>query len=348
MVQPFFSLAIPTYNRAKDLRVTLSLCLEQKCRDFEIIVCDNASEDETAQVVKSFKTKRIKYFRNKTNIGAAKNFGKVISHASGKYIFTLGDDDFILFEDTLQKIKKILEKKPWGFIRLNLLEKKLNGKGLRKSFINTEEDFSIPPNSSGEAIFDFFNKTAASHLAGLVIKNRKNLSRNFIDCHDSPWVKPLYSIVKKEGGLFLSREYMVITWARTGAKLGISNYYDVPLNDRLVFEDYTDFVFKQIPKNKLAAFKKNFYSKFIILQPAIKLYSSNRNLIRFDRKLLKLEPSFKKNAFFWLMAVLAFLIPKFVWELVRFVQHGQKNSLDKIKNINIIKQRFNYLNESFS
>ncbi len=347
MKKPFFSIVIPTYNHAKNLQTAISICLKQTFRDFELIISDNASKDQTEKIVKAFGDKRIKYFKNKINIGAANNYGKVISYAKGKYIFTMGDDDFILFDDTLEKVKRVLDKRKWGFIRLNLLERTLDGQGLRKSFITTERDFSIDSHSSPEKIFDFFSKIATSHLAGLVIKNRKFFSKGFIDCSDSPWIKPLYENVKTDGGFFMAEEYMVITWCREGDKIGVSHYYDVPQNNRLMFEDYTDFVFKQIPAPKLAAFKYNFYRKFIMLQPVIKLYSNNNNLIMFDHRLLELEPRLKKNTIFWLVVVVAFIMPKFIWDIARIIQHWQKNSLDKLKNINIIEQRFNYLNETF-
>lgn len=348
MKKPFFSIVIPTYNRAKDLQKAIAVCLGQTFRDFELIISDNASRDQTEKIVKAFRDKRIKYFKNKVNIGAANNYAKVTSYAKGEYLFTMGDDDFILFKNTLKKIKQVLDKRRWGFVRLNLLEKTLDGQGLRKSFITTERDFSIDSHSSPEEIFDFFSKTAASHLAGLVIKNRKNLSVGFMNCHDSPWIKPLYETIRKDGGFFLAGRYMIITWARgEGDRADISDYYDVHEDNRLMFENYTDFVFKQIPAGNLAAFKDNFYRKFIMLQPAIKLYSNNHNLIRFNRRFLELEPGLKNNPLFWLMAIMAFLLPKFIWETVRIIHHRQKNILKSLSNKEEILSRFAYLENRY-
>ena len=104
---PFFSIVIPTYNRAKFLKTTLLIILKQTFQDFELIISNNCSTDETVEVVQSFKDKRIRYFENKKNIGAEMNMKKVLTYARGKYLFTVGDDDFILYKDTFDEIKKI-------------------------------------------------------------------------------------------------------------------------------------------------------------------------------------------------------------------------------------------------
>ena len=168
---PFFSILIPTYNRCNLLKATIEIILAQTFKDFELIISDNASTDETEKVVKSFKDKRIKYFKNKENIGAENNYKKVFSYAKGEYLFSMGDDDFILFDDSLEKVKRILDKEEFGFLRLNLIERKLIGQGLRKSIIIQEEDIKIEKNAPAGKIIEFFNKIAAGHLAGLVIKN---------------------------------------------------------------------------------------------------------------------------------------------------------------------------------
>ena len=131
--RPFFSIVIPTYNRASFLKASIAITLQQTFKDFEIIISNNCSTDDTRKVVNSFKDKRIRYFENKKNIGGEPNMIKAFSYARGKYLFTTGDDDFILFQDTFEKIKKILDKTGYGFIRLNLIERKFIGKGIRKS-----------------------------------------------------------------------------------------------------------------------------------------------------------------------------------------------------------------------
>lgn len=94
--RPFVSIVIPTYNRANDLRRCLHSALAIDCDDMEIIVSDNASPDNTQEVLKEFSDPRIKAFRQKENIYGDPNFLFIIEQARGEWIITLTDDDWIL------------------------------------------------------------------------------------------------------------------------------------------------------------------------------------------------------------------------------------------------------------
>jgi len=87
------SVIIPTYNRAHLIRKAIQSVLNQTYRNFEVIIVDDGSTDNTAKVVESFKDKRIKYLRHEKNQGApaARNTG--IEIAKGQYIGFLDSDD---------------------------------------------------------------------------------------------------------------------------------------------------------------------------------------------------------------------------------------------------------------
>jgi glycosyltransferase involved in cell wall biosynthesis len=65
------SVVLPTYNRADTLKRSIQSVLSQSFTDFELIVVDDASRDESAEVVASFDDSRIKYVRNEFNLGGA-------------------------------------------------------------------------------------------------------------------------------------------------------------------------------------------------------------------------------------------------------------------------------------
>ncbi len=90
---PIFSVLIPTYNRANLLPRAIQSVLHQTYTNFEILVVDDASTDNTSTIVKQFKDERITYTCRDVNQGnaAAKNSG--ISQARGQYIAFLDDDD---------------------------------------------------------------------------------------------------------------------------------------------------------------------------------------------------------------------------------------------------------------
>src|SRR5689334_23136615 len=87
------TIAIPTYNRANFLKEAIESCLKQTFRDFELLVVDNASDDKTEDVVRSFKDNRISYHRNDKNLGIIGNWNKSIDLAKGELLMILGDDD---------------------------------------------------------------------------------------------------------------------------------------------------------------------------------------------------------------------------------------------------------------
>jgi glycosyltransferase involved in cell wall biosynthesis len=90
---PVVSVIIPTYNQANLLQKALESVINQAFQDWEAIVIDNYSDDNTQQVVESRGDSRIKYirFRNNGIIAASRNLG--IAHSTGEYIAFLDSDD---------------------------------------------------------------------------------------------------------------------------------------------------------------------------------------------------------------------------------------------------------------
>lgn len=142
--QPLLSICIPTWNRAKYLRLSLESFLEQlhgvDRKEIELFVSDNCSDDETPMVVKEYVQKGlpITYNRNEENIGAAGNFVKCMQWASGKYIYLLGDDD-ILEDGALLYLLNTMRNNDYGLIHIhefkNLTEE-LNVYANPETFLN--------------------------------------------------------------------------------------------------------------------------------------------------------------------------------------------------------------------
>jgi abequosyltransferase len=96
---PLLTIAIPTYNRARYLERLLTTLADQILSEsqIELIVSDNASPDETPGVVDRFKLRGlpILYLRNQSNLGPDRNVLQCYEEARGKYVWILGDDDFV-------------------------------------------------------------------------------------------------------------------------------------------------------------------------------------------------------------------------------------------------------------
>ena len=93
---PLVTIGIPTYNCADGfLREAVTSALSQTYPNVEIIISDNCSPDNTAEVIKSFNETSIKYYRQSVNLGPQKNFNFCVEKARGDYFLLLHDDDLI-------------------------------------------------------------------------------------------------------------------------------------------------------------------------------------------------------------------------------------------------------------
>lgn len=104
----FFSVIIPSFNRAHQISNGLCSVLNQEFEDFEIIVVDDGSADNTEEVVATFQDKRIRYFKKENEERSiARNFG--IKKAKGRYINFLDSDD-IVYPNHLQTAFELLKR----------------------------------------------------------------------------------------------------------------------------------------------------------------------------------------------------------------------------------------------
>jgi glycosyltransferase involved in cell wall biosynthesis len=104
---PKVTIAVPTCNRAQFLGACLRSALAQTYPNFDILVVDNASTDNTETVVKSFGDSRVRYFRNETNIGLFRNWNRTIELNHNPYLTILQDDDELLPEFVEASIKAL-------------------------------------------------------------------------------------------------------------------------------------------------------------------------------------------------------------------------------------------------
>lgn len=92
---PQVSICIPTYNMAQFVGLAVQSVVEQTYTDFEVVVCDNASTDDTTEVLRQFSDPRLKIYRNSENIGAVRNFNLLIERATGEWVKFLEADDLL-------------------------------------------------------------------------------------------------------------------------------------------------------------------------------------------------------------------------------------------------------------
>ena len=106
---PLVSVVIPTHERAQLLKRAIQSVLAQSYSRLDIIVVDDASRDNTREVVEQFRDSRIRYIRHQTNKGgsAARNTG--VRAVTGEYVAFLDDDDEWLPQKTERQLKTLEE-----------------------------------------------------------------------------------------------------------------------------------------------------------------------------------------------------------------------------------------------
>lgn len=109
------SVCIPTYNRADHLSNCLRSIIANRLNgpaDFQVCISDNASDDHTQSVVRSAQQHiEIKYQKNETNLGVARNVLKAVQMAEGEFVWLIGDDDLLL-PDALQRLSGLIDAHP--------------------------------------------------------------------------------------------------------------------------------------------------------------------------------------------------------------------------------------------
>jgi glycosyltransferase involved in cell wall biosynthesis len=92
---PAFTVCMPSYNAATIIGATIESLLRQTFADWELLVVDDCSTDETEAVVRGFSDPRIRFSKNEQNLGYVGNFQKCCDLAQGTYAFFLANDDIL-------------------------------------------------------------------------------------------------------------------------------------------------------------------------------------------------------------------------------------------------------------
>lgn len=122
------SIIMPSYNTAEYITESIQSVLSQSYTEWELIIVDDCSTDNTDEVVKNYLTDvRIKYFKNEKNSGAAVSRNRALREAKGKWIAFLDSDD-LWMPDKLEKQIKHMEINGYHFSYTNYSEINAEGK----------------------------------------------------------------------------------------------------------------------------------------------------------------------------------------------------------------------------
>ncbi len=188
---PFFSVIIPTYNRARLIGQTIESVVNQTFQDFEILVIDDGSTDNTKEVVEKMEKTldRVHYFKKRNEErGVARNFG--IKKSIGKYLVFLDSDD-LMFPNHLSVLFENIQNSQADFIatKFSFL---IHDGTIKKSALMT-----LPSGYYNYKLFLKGNCIACN----LCVKNRKDLiffetDRRFASMED--WIFNLENLINNE------------------------------------------------------------------------------------------------------------------------------------------------------
>jgi glycosyltransferase involved in cell wall biosynthesis len=143
MTAPTISVCVPTYNRARLLGNFLQSIFSQTHRDFEVLVADNCSTDETPEIVRSFPDARLRYHRHPQNIGPFRNMNYLIAEARGNRLCIVHDDD-LYHPEFLARESEMLDRYPnVGMVHCAVHE--VDAEGVRRQVVRAYPSTRVLP-----------------------------------------------------------------------------------------------------------------------------------------------------------------------------------------------------------
>ena len=107
LFKPDVAIILPVFNGEKTLNNTVNSLLDQSHSNFILYICDDGSKDGSYDIMEKYKSKKIKIFKNKKNIGQHSTIIKGLSHSKGESIFIMDGD----FQDDPKYFNKFINKK---------------------------------------------------------------------------------------------------------------------------------------------------------------------------------------------------------------------------------------------
>lgn len=105
------SVLIPSYNHSAYIASTIQSVLNQSFSDFELLIRDDCSTDNSSEIISGFSDSRIRAFLSEKNVGVVRSLNFLMEQAKGKYLAILGSDD-LRMPEKLEKQVAFLESHP--------------------------------------------------------------------------------------------------------------------------------------------------------------------------------------------------------------------------------------------
>ncbi|MDR2902156.1 MAG: glycosyltransferase family 2 protein [Lactobacillales bacterium] len=202
---PKISVMMATYNRADMLPGAIDSILTQTLGDFEFIIINDGSSDQTDQIIRDYARldKRIVYIKNVRNLGLVDSLNKGLNAARGKYIARMDDDDI----STPQRLRvqyEFMEKHP---------DIDVVGGRVQRLYSDILDDYPFEVDPNVYKILPYLKRTPLAHSAAFIRsdflkKNKILYDRNFVHVED----KKFWLDIMDAGGKISSVSEMVLMY----------------------------------------------------------------------------------------------------------------------------------------
>lgn len=168
------TVALITYNRAGYLQEAIRSILDQTYRDFEFLILDNGSTDETPQIVLSLKDDRVRYVRNAPGLSASFNWASAIKIARGEFVIIPSDDDLLEPQMLAEQMGMLAGNPGMTAVWVNTSIIDAHGAIIQERFVSLENDRIYP---LGEYISRYPSDLLWPHPSAIMFTRRFFLER---------------------------------------------------------------------------------------------------------------------------------------------------------------------------
>lgn len=303
-----FSILMPVYNGEEVIGLTLRSVLSQSFQNFELIIIDDCSRDNTIRVIKQFSDPRIRYFRNRENVGYPRNMEKCRRKATGDILYLMAQDD-ILGKDALLDTVKAFRKPEVGAVTRPYFwfKGEVDRPVRAKEQLNSRKNEVVTVRDGYKKIMTTFK--TLDQFSGLALRRKfmdLPFHRDIFPCH----IYPFASIFKKHPVVFL-KDYNVAVRIESSQTRSVSSIYD-----KSPVQSWVDLFNGVFFEKKFDKFRKYFISNFVATNYVglvqIRNYAKYRYLLREIWLLLKYRWQNIFTPAFWFFSLGCLVIPPFL------------------------------------
>lgn len=306
------SICLPSYNGEDTIAATIKSILIQSYQNFEIIINDDGSRDKTEKVVKTFKDKRIRFYKNKHNIGYGDNLNTFKPHIKGEVMILMAQDD-VLLHDALLKIAN-------GF----LLDDDIGV--VTRPYYQFEYDPRIPirywppPSTKKDTIIFITAKQElieaairSTYLVSCIAYRVKFLDRPFTSHVFTSQAYPFFSIFKKHKIVYLKDYIVGVGVYDSQCRYKPSIYEPSPVKTWIEVFDET------LPEKKFDKVRKicqDYVAQNYVGLVQIKNYARFQDLIEEIYMHVKYRKASLVDKRFWFYTLICLFVPKILLQKI--------------------------------